>query len=69
MQELCVRDAMTTVRARVAPTASLQDVARQMVKHSVQRVLVADGDRLCGVVSRIDLVKLLAEGGLVEAPR
>lgn len=69
MQELRVRDAMTAVRARVPPTASLQDVARQMVKHAVHRVLVTDGDTLCGIVSRMDMVVLLAEGRLVEAPR
>lgn len=69
MQELRVRDAMTAVRARVTPTASLQEVARQMVKHRVHRVLVTEGDALVGIVSRIDLVALLAEGVLVEASR
>jgi CBS domain-containing protein len=69
MQKLRVRDAMTSVRARVAPTASLQEAARHMVKHGVHRVLVTEGEVVVGIVSRIDLVALLAEGVLVEASR
>ncbi len=66
MQVLTVQHAMTEVRARVAPDAPVREVAALMTKHSIHRVLVVSGEQLLGVVSRIDLVRLIADGRLRE---
>lgn len=44
----------------VAPTASLAEVAGLIAGKQVRRVLVLDGGRLAGLVSRADLIKALA---------
>ena len=67
MQMLRVRDAMTPVRAKVAPDAPLQKVAELMVKSRVHRVLVMEGEDLVGIVARVDLIQRIAGGELVDA--
>jgi CBS domain-containing protein len=66
MQKLQVRHAMTDVRAKVAPDVPVREVAQLMAKHLIHRVLVTDADALLGVVSRIDLVRLIADGRFEE---
>ncbi len=53
------RDVMTTKLVSVPPTASAEEVARLMAQKNVRRVLVMDGDRLAGVVSRADLLRAI----------
>ncbi len=62
--ELRVSDLMTESAITVAPDASLDDVARALVAHHIHRVLVTDEGTLVGVVSSLDLVRLVAEGKL-----
>lgn len=64
MQELKVRDAMTEVRATVGPDASLREVAQAMVNQKVHRVLVMEDGKLLGLVSRLELVRLIENGTL-----
>jgi CBS domain-containing protein len=66
MQELKVKNAMTEVRARVSPDAPIIDVAKLMMEHRIHRVLVVEGSALKGVISRIDLVALIADGRMAE---
>lgn len=64
MTKLRVRDVMTPAPARVAPDASVEEVARLMSREGFHRVPVVEGDRLVGIVSTMDFVKLLGEHGL-----
>jgi CBS domain-containing protein len=66
-ESLRVKDIMSKALVTVAPTQSLQEVAGALVKHRIHRALVADHDqRLLGVISSLDMVRLVAEGRLVE---
>lgn len=57
-----VRDVMTTRPFTVSPDAALEDVAELMVERGVGRILVTEGERLVGVVSKSDIVRsLIAE--------
>ena len=62
MQKLTVRDAMTEVRAQVDASTPIRDIARMMMGERVHRVLVTDADQVIGIVSRSDLVRLIADG-------
>lgn len=48
-------DVMTRSLVTVHTDRSLRDAAREMVRHSIHRVLVTEADRLIGVVSTVDL--------------
>ena len=63
MTKLRVRDVMTPAPARVAPDASVEEVARLMTREGFHRVPVVEGERLVGIVSTMDFVRLLGEGG------
>ena len=63
MTKLRVRDVMTPAPARVAPDASVEEVARLMSREGFHRVPVVEGERLVGIVSTMDCVRLLGEGG------
>jgi len=60
--KLHVRDAMIVDLISVAPEEDLQQVARKMLERRVHRILVTEGDALLGMVSSLDLVRLIAEG-------
>jgi CBS domain-containing protein len=51
-----IRDVMTTDLVSLPATATLADAARQMKEHGIGDVLVADGDRLRGLVTDRDIV-------------
>jgi len=59
--ELRVSDLMTASAITVAPDASIDDVARALVEHKIHRVLVTEDRTLVGVVSSLDLARLIAE--------
>lgn len=59
-----VRDAMVEHVISVAPDASVAEAAQLMVEHSVHRVLVVDDGRPVGIVTTLDLARLIAEGRL-----
>jgi CBS domain-containing protein len=55
---------MTTEVISVSPDAKISHVAATMVENEVHRVLVLDDDRsLLGLISAVDFVRLVAEGG------
>ena len=60
LRTLRVRDAMTTRPAAVTPDQQVPEVARLMLERGVHRVFVMQGDNLLGVISTLDLVRLLA---------
>jgi len=61
---LCVRDAMVTDVVSVDADAPLREVAEQLVEHRIHRLVVTEGDRLAGIVTTLDLARLIAEGRL-----
>jgi CBS domain-containing protein len=66
-ESLRVRELMQTQLVTVTPDASVAKVAAALAGRRIHRVLVVDGERLVGIVSTLDLVRLLADGRVVEA--
>ncbi len=62
VDDLRVEDLMTPSVVAVAPDATLDEVASTLVEHGVHRVLVTDGGSLLGILSALDLVRLIADG-------
>jgi CBS domain-containing protein len=61
MERQCVRDIMRSNVVIAAPGDSLRDVAQLMLRHSVHRVPIVKEGRLVGLISSMDLVRLVAE--------
>lgn len=57
-----VRDAMVEHVISVPPDSSIAEAARQMVEHAVHRVLVVDDGNPVGIVTTLDLARLISEG-------
>jgi CBS domain-containing protein len=53
-EEIMTRDVITC-----SPDAGVEDVATLMVDRNVNRIMVTEGDRLVGIVTRADIVKTL----------
>jgi CBS domain-containing protein len=56
------RDVMGVVPESVGPDDDVEALAELMVKRRLNPVLVVEGDRLVGIVSRADIVKMLVRG-------
>lgn len=65
LRKLRVKDAMTEGVISVTPDAEIAEAARTMAERRIHRLLVLEGDRLVGLVSSLDLLRLVAEGRLV----
>lgn len=67
---LHARDVMTAPAISVSPEATLADIVRLLDRHRIKRVLVLEGGRLAGIVSRTDLLRALHVRGALgaEAP-
>jgi CBS domain-containing protein len=57
-----VADVMTPKPITVTPDAAVEDISTLLVERDVGSVLVLDGDKLVGVVSKSDIVRHLASG-------
>lgn len=66
MAQLHVRDAMTETVLAVFPDDLVEEVARQMTRHGVHRILVREGDDLVGLISTLDIVRVVAEKGIAD---
>lgn len=66
-EHLRVRDLMQTELVTVPPDAPLPKLAATLVDRRIHRLLVVEGERLLGIVSSLDLVRLIADGRLAEA--
>jgi CBS domain-containing protein len=62
-----VRDAMTPELITVEPGTPISTVARLMLGRHIHRVLVTDGQRLLGLISSSDLIRLIADARLRAA--
>lgn len=58
---LRVKDVMRTQVVTCPSTAPIKDVAALMVQQHIHRVIVVDRDRPVGIISSLDLARLLAE--------
>lgn len=56
---LRARDVMTSPAVSVSPEAPLADIVRLMGRRGIKRVLVIEGGRLVGIVTRTDLLRAL----------
>lgn len=59
---LRVRDVMVRLMITVEPDHTIRHVARTIVDNHIHRVLVTSERRLVGIISSIDLVRLVADG-------
>ncbi|MFC0219265.1 CBS domain-containing protein [Pseudochelatococcus lubricantis] len=53
-------DIMRTDQPRIGPDAELAEIADVLERHNIHSVLVVEGDKLVGIVSRSDLVRAYA---------
>lgn len=60
LRSLRVRDIMTAEVISVAPDTGVREVARVMDERRIHRVLVLEGGQLHGLISTLDLVRVLA---------
>ena len=61
-QDARVEDVMVRDFLAVSPDEPVEKLAQQMLDRGIHRVLVLDSGRLVGLVSSLDLVRLVAEG-------
>ena len=61
-----VRDVMVADPVTVAAEMPVAEVARLLTVRHIHRVLVVDGKAVRGVISTLDLVRLIAERALAE---
>jgi CBS domain-containing protein len=59
-----VRDIMTPRPFTVAPGDDIREAARQMLYADVHRLFVAEGERVVGVISTMDIVRAVANGSV-----
>lgn len=67
--ELRARDVMTTPCVTVSPEADLEECARLLEKHQLRRIVVADENGCCGVVTQSDLAREGAPDKTAEVVR
>ncbi len=60
VRELCVGDIMVEKVVTVSPETSVKEVANVLVSRKIHRVLVVENDKLVGLISALDMVKVLA---------
>ncbi len=60
----CSASAAPIRRNAMPSTAPVKEAAKQMVKHSIHRVLVIDDGALAGIVTTSDIVRAVAQGKL-----
>ena len=59
--DLRVRDAMRTQVISCQPDSPIVDVAREMIEQRVHRIIVVEGQRPVGIISALDIVRLVAD--------
>jgi CBS domain-containing protein len=62
LEQLHVRDVMVRALISAAPDQPVADVARLLLEHHIHRVPVVEEGQLVGLISALDLVRLIAEG-------
>lgn len=68
IEDMTVRDVMVPDPQTVEVGSPIREAAKRLVERRMHRIPVVEGERLVGVLSTLDLARLVAEGVLVEAP-
>jgi CBS domain-containing protein len=63
MLAVTAADIMTEKVITAPPTATLEELATIMTEHNINRVVITDGGRVVGIVTRGDIVRTLAQSG------
>ncbi|MBN2416995.1 CBS domain-containing protein [bacterium] len=58
-----VKDIMTPVVFSVAPDTPVKQVADAMIRGRIHRVLVTDGKQLAGIITTLDMLRVIYEYG------
>ena len=69
LAKIRVDDVMTREPLTVRADDPIESVAKLLWDNGVHRVPVTDGERLVGVVTALDLARMVAEGGIVPPMR
>lgn len=64
LSELKVKDAMRQQVLTCSAETPVAEVAAEMVRHHVHRIVVVEGDRPIGIVSTLDIAALVANASL-----
>ncbi|HWB11915.1 MAG TPA: CBS domain-containing protein [Pirellulales bacterium] len=62
LSQLKVKDAMRSQVVTCSPQTAVTEVAAEMVRHHIHRVVVVEGDKPLGIVSSLDIAALVARG-------
>jgi CBS domain-containing protein len=57
-----VRHVMSRKVVTVSPLDPLLDVCRRMAQHRIHRVVVLDGEQICGILTSLDILEVVARG-------
>lgn len=60
LENLAVRDAMHDQVITCRPDAPVGEIAAEMIRHHIHRVIVIEADQPVGVISSLDIVRLVA---------
>jgi len=66
-EEATVGDIMTRAIFSVRPQATVQELARFLLRAGIRRALVMEAGKLAGIVTATDVLRAVADGGVVGA--
>lgn len=69
LSELRVKDAMRAQVVTCSPDTPVDEVAGEMIRHHVHRIVVVEGAAPVGIVSALDVAALVAGSGAGETRR
>ena len=59
--EISVQQVMSNTVYTIGPNAHIQEAAAMMIDHKVHHLVVMEGEKIVGIVSSMDFVKLIAD--------
>lgn len=62
IERVPVKEVMLRAVVTASPEEPLRDVANKLVEHQIHRVPVVDEGRLIGIITSLDIVRVVAEG-------
>jgi CBS domain-containing protein len=63
VRDVLAGDIMSSPVIAVSAGATLEEAAKTMVSRKVGSVLVSDGEQYVGIITKMDVVRLVAKGG------
>jgi len=62
LSQILVKEAMSAELYKTTPETPVAEAARLMIEHKIGCLPVIDGDKLVGIVTETDIVRLVSEG-------